>query len=198
MEKTKELETLSFKTPEAFRRWLAKNQTREEGIWLRFFKKASGVKSVTYAEVLDEALCHGWIDGQARPFDDESWIQKFTPRRPRSGWSKRNVEHAERLTKAGLMTAPGMAAIEAAKADGRWHAAYDSPSKAEPPADFLRELARHKKAEAFFKSLNRANIYAIVYRLQTAKKPETRERRMATILEMLKRGETFHPQGRKK
>ena len=188
------METLSFKSPAAFRRWLAKNHTCQEGIWLRFFKKSSGLKSIAYAEALDVALCHGWIDGQARPFDAGSWIQKFTPRRPKSGWSKRNTLHAERLISAGLMAAPGFAAIEAAKADGRWHAAYDSPSKAQPPEDFLRELAKNKKAEAFFKSLNRANVYAIVYRLQTAKKPETRAKRMKLILEMLKRGETFHPQ----
>ena len=192
--KISSVQTLSFKSPAEFRRWLSKHHTREQGIWLRFFRKASGIKTVTYLEALDQALCRGWIDGQAKPCDEQSWIQRFTPRRAKSGWSKRNTLHAERLIQAGQMTAPGLAAIEAAKADGRWHAAYDSPSMAEPPEDFLRRLAKHKKAEAFFKTLNRANIYAIVYRLQTAKKPETRERRMAMILGMLKQRKAFHPQ----
>src|SRR5208282_5880283 len=140
-----------------------------DGIWLRFFKKLSGEKSVTRAEAIDQALCHGWIDGQAKPFDELSWLQKFTPRRSRSGWSKLNTQHVERLVKAGAMTAAGMKAVETAKADGRWDAAYASPRNATPPDDFLKALAKNKKAKAFFETLNRANIYSIVYRLQTAK-----------------------------
>lgn len=182
----------AFRDAAAFREWLAENHARAAGVWLRFFKKDSGKKTVTYAEALDQALCFGWIDGQVKKFDEASWIQKFTPRRTRSVWSKRNVEHTERLIAAGLMQPAGLAAIEAAKGDGRWEAAYDSPSKAAVPADFLEELAKHKKAHAFFKALNRANVYAIAYRLQTAKKAETRQRRMKQILEMLKRGEKFH------
>ena len=187
---------LGFKTSAAFRRWLEKNHTRSDGLWLRFYKKASGGKSVTYAEALDQALCYGWIDGQARPFDKISWLHKFTPRRARSGWSRRNTEHAGRLLAAGLMAPAGLRAIAAAKADGRWAAAYDSPRNAQPPEDFLRRLARNKKAKLFFDTLNRSNIYAIVYRLQTAGKPEAREKRLRLILAMLERGETFHPQSR--
>ena len=181
-----------FGGPAEFRAWLGREHVRSPGIWLRFFKKASGEKSVTYAEALDVALCFGWIDGQVKPFDDKSWLQKFTPRRARSNWSKRNVGHVERLTKDGLMEKAGLAAIEAAKADGRWAAAYDSPRNMQAPPDFLERLKKNKKAYAFFQSLTRANVYAITYRLQTAKKPETRERRMAAILDMMRRGEKFH------
>jgi uncharacterized protein YdeI (YjbR/CyaY-like superfamily) len=184
---------LRFKSSAAFRLWLEKNHARSDGIWLRFFKKASGKKSVTRAEAIDQALCHGWIDGQAKPFDESSWLQKFTPRRSRSGWSKLNTQHVERLTKSGEMTPAGMKAVEAAKADGRWTAAYASPKNAVPPDDFLKALAKNKKAMAFFETLNRANLYAIVYRLQTAKKPETREKRMKLILAMMRAGKKFHP-----
>jgi uncharacterized protein YdeI (YjbR/CyaY-like superfamily) len=183
---------LGFKTAADFRAWLTTNHDQCEGIWLRFFKKDSGKATITYAEALDLALCFGWIDGQAKPLDELSWIQKFTPRRVRSGWSKRNTEHVERLTKAGLMKPAGLLAVAAAKADGRWHTAYDSPRNARPPEDFVKALGKNKQAKAFFETLNRANVYAIVYRLQTAKKPETRTRRMETILAMLARGEKFH------
>ena len=176
-----------------FRRWLAKNHLQSEGLWLRIFKKGAGEKSLTYAEALDQALCHGWIDGQKKSFDEFSWIQKFTPRRSKSGWSKLNTLHVERLTKAGAMTPAGLEAVATAKADGRWEAAYASPRNAVPPEDFLRELARDKQAKAFFETLNKANVYAIVYRLQTAKKPETRERRMKLILAMMQQGKKFHP-----
>jgi uncharacterized protein YdeI (YjbR/CyaY-like superfamily) len=127
---------------------------------------------------LDQALCFGWIDGLKKAFDELSWIQRFTPRRAKSGWSKLNTQHVERLIIAGLMTAAGLKVVEAAKADGRWQAAYGSASNAAPPEDFLQALSKSKQAKAFFETLNRTNIYAIVYRLQTAKKPETRERRM--------------------
>ncbi|HEV2692976.1 MAG TPA: YdeI/OmpD-associated family protein [Verrucomicrobiae bacterium] len=185
-------QTSAFKSQADFRAWLMDNHDKCEGIWLRLFKKASGEATVTYAEALDEALCFGWIDGQKKSLDELSWIQKFTPRRARSGWSKRNTEHVERLTKAGLMMPAGILAVEAAKADGRWHTAYESPKNALPPEDFLKALGKDKKAKAFFETLNRANVYAIVYRLQTAKKAETRARRMAAILAMMKRGEKFH------
>jgi uncharacterized protein YdeI (YjbR/CyaY-like superfamily) len=185
------LKTLAFKSSVEFRAWLDKNHAGSDGIWLRIFKKNSGAQSVTYAEALDQALCFGWIDGQRQPHDARSWIQKFTPRRAKSGWSKINTGHAERLIKSSQMTRAGFAAIEAAKADGRWQAAYDSPRNAAPPEDFLKALGKNEKA--FFETLNRANVYAIVYRLQTAKRPETRERRMKMILEMLSRGEVFHP-----
>jgi uncharacterized protein YdeI (YjbR/CyaY-like superfamily) len=185
-------EILCFRSSSAFRKWLATNHRQSDGIWLRIFKKNSGERTVSYAEALDEALCFGWIDGQKQSHDEVSWRQRFTPRRPKSGWSKINTQHAERLIQAGRMKAAGLAQIEAAKKDGRWTAAYDSPSKATFPDDFLAALRRNKKAQAFFESLNKANRYAIAYRLQTAKKPETRQRRMETILAMLARSEAFH------
>lgn len=188
------MKILRFKTSAEFRRWLEKNDASSDGLWLRFFKKASGENCVGRAGALDQALCHGWIDGQTKPFDDVSWLQKFTPRRVKSGWSKLNTQHVERLIKSGQMAEAGLKAVEAAKADGRWHAAYDSPRDAAPPADFLQRLAKNKKAKKFFHTLNKANVYSIVYRLQTCKKPETREKRMAMILAMLDEGRTFHPQ----
>lgn len=187
------MQTLHFKTSADFRLWLEKNHLHSEGIWLRIFKKDSHEKSLSYAEALDQALCFGWIDGQKRPFDTLSWLQKFTPRRPKSRWSERNTQHVERLMKAGTMAPAGMAAVEAAKADGRWKTAYASSGSARPPEDFLKELSKNKKAEAFFRTLNKADIYSIVYRLETATKPETRERRMKTILAMMEQGKTFHP-----
>ena len=186
------IEILSFRTPAEFRKWLAANHRQSDGIWLRFFKKDSGHPSVTYAEALDEALCVGWIDGQKQPRDDSSWLQRFTQRRRKSGWSRINTQHAERLMQAGRMKAAGRAEIDAAKKDGRWSAAYDSPSNATFPEDFLAALHTNKKAKAFFESLNKANRYAIAYRLQTAKKPETKQKRMEMILAMLARGEAFH------
>jgi uncharacterized protein YdeI (YjbR/CyaY-like superfamily) len=185
-------DTLRFRAPAEFRRWLAANHRRSAGIWLRIYKKDSQEPSVTYAEALDEALCFGWIDAQKQRGDDSSWLQRFTPRRPRSGWSKINTEHAERLMRAGQMTASGRAEVDAAKKDGRCTAAYDPPSRATFPDDFLAALRKNKKAKAFLETLNKANRYAIAYRLQTAKKPETRRRRMEAILAMLARGETFH------
>ena len=148
--------------------------------------------SVTYAEALDQALCFGWIDGQKLPLDGISWVQKFTPRRSKSGWSKRNITHVNRLIQAGQMTPAGLKQVEAAKADGRWAAAYDSPANATVPPEFMKELARNTKAKQFFSTLNRANLYAIAYRLQTAKRSETKIKRMKLIIEMLARGEKFH------
>ncbi len=183
---------MHFKSSRVFRTWLAKNHGRPDGIWLRIYKKAAGVATVTYAEALDHALCFGWIDGQKQPYDAQSWLQKFTPRRPRSGWSKINTRHAERLMNAGAMTPAGLKEVIDAKTDGRWRAAYDSSSTAAVPDDFLRALAKKKKAKTFFATLNKANRYSITYRLQTAKKPETRAKRMRAIVEMLARGEKFH------
>jgi len=186
------MRTIRFKSPRDYRRWLAKNHGRSDGIWLRIFKKDSGIATVTYAEALDQALCFGWIDGQKRPYDGESWLQKFSPRRPKSGWSKNNTRHAERLIQSGEMAPAGLKEVESAKRDGRWKDAYDSFGTATVPADFLKELGRNKKAKAFFETLNKTNLFSIAYRLQTAKKPETRARRMKAILAMLDRGEKFH------
>ena len=185
-------EVISFESAKMWEAWLAENHAASAGVWLRFFKKSSGIGSVTHDEALDEALCYGWIDGQIQKHDEKSWRQKFTPRRARSIWSKRNIEHVARLTKAKKMKAAGLRQVEAAKADGRWEMAYDSPSNMQVPQDFLKRLAENKKAEAFFKSLTRANLYSIGWRLQTAKRPETREKRMKAILQMMAKGEKFH------
>jgi len=183
---------IAFDLPEEWAYWLAQNHNISKGIWLRFFKKDANVPSITHAEALEEALCYGWIDGQAKKYDERSYIQKFTPRRTKSIWSKRNTEHIVRLAKEGKMKPAGLKEVEAAKADGRWEQAYDAPSEMTMPEDFLKELSKNKAAKAFFDTLNKANTYAIGWRLQTAKKPETRERRMKLILEMLARGEKFH------
>jgi uncharacterized protein YdeI (YjbR/CyaY-like superfamily) len=175
-------------------KWLATHHAKADGIWLRFFKKSSDVVAVSRPDALDEALCYGWIDGQAKKLDDTSWLQKFTPRRKKSIWSKINVGHATRLIDAGRMKPAGLREVERAREDGRWAAAYDSPSSSEMPGDFLAALSRNKRATAFFQTLNKANRYAITWRLQTAKKPETRERRMKAIVAMLAKGQAFHPQ----
>jgi uncharacterized protein YdeI (YjbR/CyaY-like superfamily) len=192
MEKGNVAEVAAFSSAKELEQWLAKNHAKSNGIWVRFFKKNSDVPSVSYDEALDAALCIGWIDGQLKKYDEKSWLRKFTPRRPKSVWSKRNREHVERLTRAGKMQTAGLEEVEAAKQDGRWKAAYDSPSKMVIPDDFLKELAKSERAKAFFETLNRANVYAIVWRLQTAKKPESRQKRLKTILAMLAKGEKFH------
>ena len=188
-----DLPIIAFESQSRWEEWLAENHAQQPtGIWLRIFKKASGVVSVTYAEALDEALCYGWIDGQANKYDERSWLQKFTSRRKKSIWSKVNTQHVERLIEAGKMKAAGLKEIEAAKQDGRWQQAYDSPKNMIVPEDFLKELENDSKAKTFFETLNKTNLYSIAFRLQTAKKPETREKRMKAILEMLARGEKFH------
>ena len=171
---------------------MAKEHTRATSLFLRIFKKDSGIPSVTYAEALDQALCFGWIDGQKLPFDANSWVQRFTPRRTKGGWSKINVAHVDRLIQEGQMTPAGLKEVEAAKADGRWAAAYDSPANATVPPEFVKELARNPKAKQFYATLNRTNLYSIAYRLQTAKRPETKIKRMKLIIDMLARGEKFH------
>ena len=186
------MKTVAFKSDADFRAWLSEQHDKIDGIWLRIFKKDSGKATVTYAGALDQALCFGWIDGLKKSYDEHSFIQRFTPRRAKSSWSKINKQHVARLTGAGLMMPAGFAAVATAKADGRWQAAYDSQRTAAPPEDFLKALNRDKTAKAFFQTLNKANVYAIAYRLQTAKKPETRERRMQAILAMMSRGEKFH------
>jgi uncharacterized protein YdeI (YjbR/CyaY-like superfamily) len=183
---------LFFESQEEWRTWLEQNHNVTRGVWLRFYKKGSCITSLNYAGALDEALCYGWIDGQSKTFDEKSYLQKFTPRRAKSIWSKRNIEHIARLINEGKMKPSGLKEAESAKADGRWDKAYDSPGNQSIPGDFLLELSKDKKALAFFESLNKANTYAITWRLQTAKKTETREKRMKIIIEMLSRGEKFH------
>jgi uncharacterized protein YdeI (YjbR/CyaY-like superfamily) len=182
------LPILSFATPAEWNTWLDKNHATSNGVWLRIFKKDSGHQTIFYAEALDEALCHGWIDGQRKSHDAVSWLQRFTLRRPKSVWSKINTGHVARLHKLKKIKPAGLAA----KRDGRWTVAYDSPGKAVIPKDFLNQLGKDKKAKAFFGTLNKTNLYSIAWRLQTARKPETRERRMKAILEMLAKGEKFH------
>ncbi len=187
-----EYKVLSFKTTVAFEKWLAKNHNKVKGIWMRYFKKDSGEKTITHKEALDVALCYGWIDGQADKYDDVSWLVKFTPRGAKSIWSKRNTENIERLTSLGKMKPPGLEEVEKAKADGRWERAYDAQSTMQIPADLVKQLSKNKKAKAFFDTLNKTNKFAIVWRLQTAKKPETREKRLKVILEMLSSHQKFH------
>ncbi len=173
--------------------WLDQNHTTSSGIWLRLAKKASGLQSVSYAEALDVALCYGWIDGQKKSYDEWSWLQKFTPRGAKSIWSKVNREKAQALISSGHMQPAGMAAIERAKQDGRWDAAYDSPSTATVPSDFQAELDRNPTAHAFFATLDSRNRYAMLFRIQTAKKPETRAKRIQQFIRMLEQHEKLYP-----
>jgi uncharacterized protein YdeI (YjbR/CyaY-like superfamily) len=182
-----------FPDARKWRGWLARNHRTSEGIWLKIQKKGASGRSVTYAEALHEALCFGWIDGQKQSHDDRAFLQRFTPRRARSIWSKRNIEHCERLIAAGRMEASGQEQIDAAKRDGRWDRAYDPPSLAAPPEDLVRALSRNRRAREFFERLDRTNRYAITWRLQTAKRPETRARRLQTFVEMLAEGRKIHP-----
>ena len=186
------LPVVAFASADELEQWLSTNHAKSNGIWVRFFKTNSNVPSVSYDEALDAALCYGWIDGQLKKHDDKSWLRKFTPRRPKGVWSKRNRGHAERLISAGKMQAAGLREIDEAKLDGRWNAAYDSSSTMVIPDDFLKELAKNEQARAFFETLNKANVYSIVWRLQTAKTPETRQKRITAILMMLASGKSFH------
>lgn len=181
-----------FNSPLEFRKWLEENYNTKTEIWIGFWKKASGKTGMNYSQALDEALCFGWIDGIVKKYNEESYIQRFSPRRSKSVWSKINTQNVERLIKEGKMMPPGLVTVEAAKVDGRWQKAYESPSNIEIPEDFLGELKRHRKAEEFYKTLNKANTYYIAYQLQNAKKEETRVRRLNKIIQMLERGEKFY------
>jgi len=187
-----ELQVLSFGSPAEFEGWLEQNNHLVTGIWIRFYKKGSGIQTIVYKEALDVALCYGWIDGQLKKFNDNSYIQKFTPRRPKSLWSKRNIDHVARLEKEGKMKPPGIIAVEVAKKDGRWERAYDSPGDMNVPDEFLELLSKRKNALEFYESLNKTNKYSIGWRLQTAKNAETRQKRIVQIVEMMERKEKFH------
>jgi uncharacterized protein YdeI (YjbR/CyaY-like superfamily) len=189
---SRDYEIRAFTDSKVWRTWLADNHNIADGLWVRLYKKASGVASVTYAEALDDALCFGWIDGQKKSYDEQSFIQKFTPRRSKSMWSKRNIEHVARLTEQGLMMPSGQAEIERAQADGRWQAAYDKPSEMVVPQSFLDELSKNPVAEKFYATLNKSNTYAIAWRLQTAKTDETRQRRQSKIIDMLNAEQKLH------
>lgn len=182
---------LPFPSEQAWEAWLQKNGSISQGIWMKLAKKQSGIPSLSYTEALDVALCHGWIDGQKQKLDDLYWLQKFTPRRPRSGWSKVNCGKVEALIAAGRMQPTGFKEIEAAKADGRWDNAYHSQSSAEIPTDFAEALATSPKAKAFFETLKKSDRYPFLYRIQTTKRPENRARKIAEYVAMLESGKTF-------
>jgi uncharacterized protein YdeI (YjbR/CyaY-like superfamily) len=183
---------LPFESAQAWEQWLAQNYTETAGIWLKIAKKDTGIATVTHDEALDVALCYGWIDGQGKSLDEAYFLQKFTPRRKRSIWSKRNTEKVTRLIAEGKMQPSGQAEVDAAKADGRWDAAYGGQKGMEVPADFMAALQAKPAALEFFNALNSANKFAIVFRLTTTKKPETRQRRFEALLGMMERGEKIH------
>ncbi|MCB9638443.1 MAG: YdeI/OmpD-associated family protein [Myxococcales bacterium] len=182
----------SFEDPKAFHTWLAQHHDVEPELWLKIFKKHTKKKTIVWEEAVIEALCWGWIDGIKKSLDGEAYLQRFTPRRQKSLWSKRNREHVERLLQEGRMQEPGMLHVRAAQADGRWDAAYSASSEMVFPEDFLEALDKLPQAKAFFETLNKQNRYAIGYQLQTAKRPETRKKRMDKFLLMLENQEKLH------
>lgn len=188
-----ELPTLPFGSADEWERWLAEHHAASQGVWLKIAKKGSGTPTVTYAEAVDTALCFGWIDGQKRPFDESFWLQRFTPRGPRSKWSRINRDKVAVLLETDRMRPAGLAEVERAQADGRWDAAYEPQSTATVPDDLQRALDGNASASAFFSELDGANRYAILYRIQEAKRPETRTKRIANFVAMLERRETLHP-----
>jgi uncharacterized protein YdeI (YjbR/CyaY-like superfamily) len=190
-----ELPELTVRDAAAWRAWLAKHHDDPAGVWLVLAKKGTEKPtSLSYEQALEEALCHGWIDGQVRRRDDATYRQRFTPRRRASSWSKRNTANAERLLAEGRMHPAGIAEMERAKSDGRWDAAYAGPAEIEVPPDFAEALAASPKAQSMFETLSSQNRYAVLYRITTAKTAETRARRIAEFVSMLARGETIHPQ----
>jgi uncharacterized protein YdeI (YjbR/CyaY-like superfamily) len=188
-----ELPVLPFPTSRAWAAWLTRNHATAAGVWIEFAKKASGIRSIYYPEALEIALCFGWIDGQSKRVDDAWFVQRFTPRGSRSLWSKINCDKATALIAAGKMKPAGLAEVERARKDGRWAQAYDSPSRASVPDDLAAAMAGNARASAFFATLDATNRYAILHRVQTAKKPETRARRIADFVKMLSRREKLYP-----
>jgi uncharacterized protein YdeI (YjbR/CyaY-like superfamily) len=183
----------SFATREAWEAWLAEQHASSSGLWLKLAKKGSGLESISRADALEVALCYGWIDGQADSFDDDHWLQRFTPRTPRSKWSRINREKAMQLIETGAMKPAGLREIERAKADGRWAAAYEPPSTATIPDDLQAELAKSDRAREFFATLDSRNRYAILHRIEDARRPETRARRIAKYVAMLNEGKKIYP-----
>ncbi|GAB5452928.1 MAG: YdeI/OmpD-associated family protein [Halioglobus sp.] len=180
---------VAFKAPKDLSKWLKANHAGETELWVKIFKKGSGVPSVTWSEVVIEVLCWGWIDGVKKSLDEHSYLQRITPRKARSNWSQKNTEHVERLIAEGRMQAPGLAHVDAAKADGRWENAYAPASQMKVPADFLTALEKKPKVKQFYETLNKSNRYAIAYGLESAKRPETRQRRFEKFMDMLIREE---------
>lgn len=197
-EARKDLPVRRFASRAAWERWLSANHERSPGIWIEFAKKGSGLTSVTYAEAVEVALCHGWIDSQARSMDAERYRQRFTPRRPRSKWSQINCASVERLFAEGRLAPAGVREMEAAKRDGRWAAAYASPRAMTVPPDLEARLARSPRARRAFDALDSQNRYAILFRLHDAKRMETRQRRLDQFVRMLELGETIHPVARRR
>ncbi len=191
--------TLTVADAAAWQAWLGEHHEQSTGVWLRLAKKGtSKPTSLTYDEALEEALCHGWIDGQVRRLDDLTYRQRFTPRRARSSWSKRNIAHVERLASEGRMRPAGLAAVEQAKADGRWEQAYPGQAEMEVPSDLASALEADPAAQAMFEILTSHNRYAVLLRIHNAKRPDTRARRIEQFVDMLRRGETPHPQKRRR
>jgi uncharacterized protein YdeI (YjbR/CyaY-like superfamily) len=184
--------TILFESAQAFEDWLRQHHASSDGLWLRIARRGARAPSVSYAEAVDIALCWGWIDSQKKSLDAQHFLQRFTPRRSRSVWSKINVDKVAALIAAGRMQAPGRAQIQAAQADGRWAQAYDGARTATVPDDLLAALHAEPRAQAFFATIDAANRYAVLWRIQTAVRPETRARRIARLVEMLARGETIH------
>ena len=180
-----------FQDPVAWEQWLSAN-AGSKGLWLKIAKKDSGIASVNYAQALDVALCHGWIDGQKRGFDGQFFLQRFTPRRPRSLWSKINIGKVEALIASGRMQPAGLREVQVAKSDGRWDAAYHGASSMEVPEELAAALAKNRKAKAFFDALDKTNRYSFCWRVHTAKKPETRIARVQKFVAMLAKGEKIH------
>jgi uncharacterized protein YdeI (YjbR/CyaY-like superfamily) len=189
---TPELPILPFASQSKWADWLAKQHDKSTGVWIKLAKKDSGIPTVTYAEALDTALCYGWIDGQKNSFDEKYFLQKFTPRRPKSVWSKINTEKVEHLIASGQMKPAGLKAIEAAKTDGRWEQTYASQKNISVPEDFQSALDKNKKAKAFFETLNSANRYSFLFRIEITQKVETRAKRIQQFVEMLEKNEKFH------
>jgi uncharacterized protein YdeI (YjbR/CyaY-like superfamily) len=183
---------LAFASHAEWEAWLDAEHADSDGVWIKFAKKGSGVESVAYAEAVDVALCYGWIDSLVKSLDERFYLQKFTPRRAKSKWSRVNREKIDELTKQGRMKPAGLAQVELAKADGRWDAAYASPANADVPADLQRALNANSKAAKFWAGLNKSNRYAIIFQLEDAKKPETRGRRLEKFMGMLERGEKLY------
>jgi uncharacterized protein YdeI (YjbR/CyaY-like superfamily) len=191
--KRPELPVIPFASREAWEAWLEENHTTSDGLWLKMARKGSGIETVTYDQAVEVALRYGWIDGQVRRFDEDYYLQRFTPRRLRSNWSKINRKKATELIERGEMKPAGLREVERAKADGRWDAAYDAPSTATVPEDLLRELEKNEVAREFFATLDRRNRYAILYQIQDAKKPETRARRIQKYVAMLNERKKIYP-----
>ena len=184
---------LLFEDQQTWFSWLRKNHATSSGVWLRLAKKGANVRSVSYPQAVEAALCFGWIDGQKKSDDDKYWLQRFTPRSERSIWSRINREKAIRFIELGQMNAAGLREVERAKRDGRWDGAYDSPSGATIPADFQAVLDKTPRAKAFFATLDSRNRYAVLFRIQTAKKTETRAKRIKQFSEMLSQHKKIHP-----